>query len=49
MKKMLKYIQILFNATDLMEELIKNKLKVISFLFGLLVDVGKHEDLKKPN
>lgn len=37
-----------FNATDLMEELIKNKLKVISFPFsGYWLDVGKHEDFEK--
>ncbi|MFH6994885.1 nucleotidyltransferase family protein [Flavobacterium sp. FlaQc-48] len=37
-----------FNATDLMEDLIKNKLKVISFPFsGYWLDVGKHEDFEK--
>ena len=37
-----------FNATDLMEELIKNDLKVISFPFsGYWLDVGKHEDFEK--
>lgn len=49
-KEMLKYIpqDTFFNATDLMEELIKNKLKVISFPFsGYWLDVGKHEDFEK--
>lgn len=49
-KEMLKYIpqNTFFNATDLMEELIKNKLKVISFPFsGYWLDVGKHEDFEK--
>jgi NDP-sugar pyrophosphorylase family protein len=49
-KEMLKYIpqDTFFNATDLMEELIKNKLKVISFPFsGYWLDVGKHEDFDK--
>lgn len=37
-----------FNATDLMEELIQNKRKVISFPFsGYWLDVGKHEDFEK--
>jgi NDP-sugar pyrophosphorylase family protein len=37
-----------FNATDLMDELIKNGLKVISFPFvGYWLDVGKHEDFEK--
>lgn len=37
-----------FNATDLMEELIRNNLKVISFPFsGYWLDVGKHEDFEK--
>jgi len=37
-----------FNATDLMEELIKKNLKVISFPFiGYWLDVGKHEDFEK--
>jgi dTDP-glucose pyrophosphorylase len=37
-----------YNATDLMETLIKNKFKVISFPFsGYWLDVGKHEDFKK--
>jgi dTDP-glucose pyrophosphorylase/mRNA-degrading endonuclease RelE of RelBE toxin-antitoxin system len=49
-KEMLNYIpkDTFFNATDLMEELIKNKLKVISFPFsGYWLDVGKHEDFEK--
>ncbi|MEZ0128314.1 nucleotidyltransferase family protein [Flavobacterium sp. LBUM151] len=49
-KEMLKYIpkDTFFNATDLMEELIKNELKVISFPFsGYWLDVGKHEDYDK--
>lgn len=49
-KEMLNHIpkQTFFNATDLMEELIKNKLKVISFPFsGYWLDIGKHEDFEK--
>jgi dTDP-glucose pyrophosphorylase/mRNA-degrading endonuclease RelE of RelBE toxin-antitoxin system len=49
-KEMLNYIpkDTFFNATDLMEELIKSKLKVISFPFsGYWLDVGKHEDFEK--
>ncbi len=49
-KEMLKYIpkNTFFNATDLMEELIKNNLKVMSFPFsGYWLDVGKHEDFEK--
>lgn len=49
-KEMLKFIpgDTFFNATDLMEELIKNNLKVISFPFsGYWLDVGKHEDFEK--
>jgi len=49
-KEMLNFIpkNTFFNATDLMEELIKNKLKVISFPFsGYWLDVGKHEDFEK--
>jgi dTDP-glucose pyrophosphorylase/mRNA-degrading endonuclease RelE of RelBE toxin-antitoxin system len=49
-KEMLKYIpeDTFFNATDLMEELIKNNLKVISFPFsGYWLDIGKHEDFEK--
>lgn len=49
-KELLKFIpeNKFFNATDLMEEMIKNKLKVISFPFsGYWLDVGKHEDYEK--
>ncbi len=49
-KEMLKYIpqDTFFNATDLMDELIKKDLKVISFPFsGYWLDVGKHEDFEK--
>ena len=49
-KEMLKHIpqETFFNATDLMEELIKNDLKVISYPFvGYWLDVGKHEDFEK--
>lgn len=49
-KEMLRFIpkDTFFNATDLMEELIKNHFKVISFPFsGYWLDVGKHEDFDK--
>lgn len=49
-KAMLKYIpqDVFFNATDFMNELIKNNLKVISFPFsGYWLDVGKQEDFEK--
>lgn len=49
-KEMLNFIpkDTFFNATDLMEVLIGNKLKVISFPFsGYWLDVGKHEDFEK--
>jgi dTDP-glucose pyrophosphorylase len=49
-KEMLNYIpkNSFFNATDLMEKLIKNNLNVMSFPFsGYWLDVGKHEDLEK--
>ncbi len=49
-KEMLKYIpqETFFNATDLMEELIRHNYKVISFPFvGYWLDVGKHEDFEK--
>lgn len=49
-KKLLKYIPVdtFFNATDFIEELIKNDLKVVSFPFsGYWLDVGKHEDFEK--
>ncbi|PZR19828.1 MAG: nucleotidyltransferase [Flavobacterium psychrophilum] len=37
-----------FNATDLMESLIKDNFKVISYPFaGYWLDVGKHEDFEK--
>jgi dTDP-glucose pyrophosphorylase len=37
-----------FNATDLMESLIKEKKKIISFpLEGYWLDIGKHEDFEK--
>ena len=51
-KEMLKYIpkNTFFDAPDLMQELIKNDLKVISFPFsGYWLDVGKHEDFEKAN
>ena len=49
-KNFLKYIpkNTFFNATDLMEEFLKNDLKVISYPFaGYWLDVGKHEDFEK--
>ena len=49
-KEMLKHIpqDTFFNATDLIEELIKHQLKVISFPFsGYWLDIGKHEDYNK--
>lgn len=49
-KEMLNFIpkNTFFNATDLMEVLLKNNLKVISFPFsGYWLDVGKHEDFEK--
>ena len=49
-REILKFIpkDTFFNATDLMEDLIKNHLKVISFPFsGYWLDVGKHEDFAK--
>jgi dTDP-glucose pyrophosphorylase len=49
-KEMLRYIpkDTFFNATDLMEVLIKNEYKVISFPFsGYWLDIGKHEDFEK--
>lgn len=49
-KEALKHIpqEIFYNATDLMEDLIKNGLKVISYPFsGYWLDVGKHEDFNK--
>lgn len=49
-RQMLDYIPkyTFFNATDLMEELIKNNLKVISYPFaGYWLDVGKPEDFMR--
>ena len=49
-KEMLNFIpkNSFFNATDLIEELIKNNQKVVSFPFsGYWLDVGKHEDFEK--
>ncbi|MEN2400313.1 nucleotidyltransferase family protein [Flavobacterium sp. MC2016-06] len=49
-KEMLKHIpaDTFFNATDFMEQLIKDERKVISFPFsGYWLDVGKHEDFEK--
>jgi len=49
-KEALKFIpkKSFFNATDLMEELIRNGLKVVSFPFsGYWLDVGRHEDFQK--
>ena len=49
-KEMLQFIpsDTFFNATDLMEELIKNNFKVVSYPFvGYWLDVGKHEDFEK--
>jgi dTDP-glucose pyrophosphorylase/CBS domain-containing protein len=49
-KEVLKYIpkNSFYNSTDLMENLIKNSHKVISYPFsGYWLDVGKHEDFEK--
>tara|TARA_R110002051_G_scaffold266522_2_gene326318 strand:+ start:2854 stop:3900 length:1047 start_codon:yes stop_codon:yes gene_type:complete len=49
-KSVLKYIpeELFYNATDLMEKLIKEEKKVISYsLSGYWLDVGKHEDFEK--
>lgn len=49
-KEMLHFIpkKMYYNATDLMEVLIQNDHKVISFPFsGYWLDVGKHEDFEK--
>ena len=49
-KEMLKYLpkNTHFNATDLMEKLISEKKKVVSYpLLGYWLDIGKHEDFKK--
>lgn len=49
-KEVLKYIpkNRFYNSTDLMENLIKNNYKVISYPFlGYWLDVGRHEDFEK--
>lgn len=49
-KKMLDFIPLdtFFDATDFMEAIIKNGLKVISYpLNGYWLDIGKHEDFEK--
>jgi len=49
-KEALKHIpnEAFYNATDLMEDMIKNGLKVISYPFsGYWLDVGKHDDFEK--
>lgn len=49
-REVLKHLPIgkYFNATDLMEGLIKNKSKVISYpLAGYWLDIGRHEDYTK--
>jgi dTDP-glucose pyrophosphorylase len=49
-RDVLKFIpkNMFYNATDLMEELIKNNLKLTSYPFsGYWLDVGKHEDFNK--
>lgn len=49
-KEILKHIpsNSFFNTTDLMELIIKEKYKVVSYpLVGYWLDVGKHEDFKK--
>jgi dTDP-glucose pyrophosphorylase/mRNA-degrading endonuclease RelE of RelBE toxin-antitoxin system len=49
-KELLKYIpkDTFFNATDLIEKLIREQLKVISLPFsGYWLDIGKHEDFEK--
>jgi dTDP-glucose pyrophosphorylase len=49
-REVLKYVpkSSFFNSTDLMEMLIKQKLKVISYpFFGYWLDIGKHEDFQK--
>lgn len=51
-KNVLNYIpkNTFYNATDLMEDLIKHQKKVISFPWqGYWLDVGKHEDFEKAN
>ncbi|WP_338647723.1 nucleotidyltransferase family protein [Flavobacterium sp. KS-LB2] len=49
-KSILKHIpkEVFFNATDLIDKLITEKLKVVSYpLVGYWLDIGKHEDFKK--
>lgn len=49
-KSALKYLpkESFYNATDLMEKLIKEKKKIISYpLPGYWLDIGKHEDFEK--
>ncbi|MDM8177212.1 nucleotidyltransferase [Olivibacter sp. LS-1] len=49
-KEMLRYLpkETFFNTTDLMETLIKENRKVVSYpLVGYWLDVGKHEDFEK--
>jgi dTDP-glucose pyrophosphorylase len=49
-REMLQFIPInsFYNATDLMEELIRNNKKIVSFPFsGYWLDIGKHEDFEK--
>lgn len=49
-REVLKYLpyNTFFNATDLMEKLIEDNLKVVSYpLIGYWLDVGKHEDFEK--
>jgi NDP-sugar pyrophosphorylase family protein len=49
-KSVLKYLpnNQFFNATDLIERLIEENLKVVTFpLLGYWLDIGKHEDFKK--
>src|SRR5690606_906568 len=49
-KEMLEYLpkETFFNTTDLMEALIKENRKVVSYpLVGYWLDVGKHEDYAK--
>ena len=49
-KSALKYIpeDSFFNATDLIEKLVKEQLKVIRFpITGYWIDIGQHSELKK--
>ena len=51
-KDVLKYIpqNIFFNATDLIEELVKQEMKVIRFpITGYWIDIGQHSELVKAN